>query len=99
MAYPNPSNQNQIRIRDSGTVRELDIPKDKLEVLQKIVVSKTLADRTKHLMIRKLTEGSPCSISGAIPTHEIRYTGEGCTVVERYCSRCIERVYSREQVL
>jgi hypothetical protein len=95
MAYPN----NMLRIRDNGTVKELNIPRDKLEVLQKIVASKTIAEKTKHLLMRKLTEGSPCSICGAIHTHEIRYTGEGGTVIERYCSKCIERVYSREQVL
>ena len=88
-----------LRIRENnGTVIELNIPKEKKEVLQKIVASRTTAERTKHLMIRKLTEGSPCSICGAIPTHEIRYSDEERTgtVIERYCSKCIERVYSRE---
>ena len=68
MAFPN----NMLRIRDSGIVRELDIPKDKLEVFQKVVAS-NIADKTKHLMIRKLTDGSPCSTCGCIPSVEVVY--------------------------
>jgi len=37
-----------LRIRDNGKVKELNIPKDKLEVLQKIVSSKTIMDQTKR---------------------------------------------------
>jgi hypothetical protein len=37
-----------LRIRDNGTVRELNIPKDKLEVLEKIVASNTIMEKTKH---------------------------------------------------
>jgi hypothetical protein len=51
---------NALGIRDNGKVRELNIPKDKLEVLEKIVYSNTIMDQTKHSMIRNLTEGSPC---------------------------------------
>ena len=70
MAFPN----NMLRIRDSGIVRELDIPKDKLEILQKVVAS-NIADKTKHLMIRKLTDGSPCCVfCGCIPSVEMVYS-------------------------
>jgi hypothetical protein len=90
-----------LRIRDNGKVRELNIPKDKLEVLEKIVSSKNIMDQTKHATIRKLTEGSPCCICDGIPAFEISFPFHECgaTRIERYCSKCIERVYSREQVL
>jgi hypothetical protein len=88
-----------LRIRpDKGTVPELNIPKYKLEVLEKIVSSDRIMEQTKNQIIRKLTDGSSCCICRGIPSHEIRYTGDGATVIERYCW-CIERVYSREQVL
>lgn len=63
-----------LRIRpDNGTVRELDIPKDKLEVLEKIVSSKNIMDQTKHKTIRKLTDGSPCCVCSLILEYEVSY--------------------------
>ena len=90
-----------LRIRDNGKVRELKIPKDKLEALQKIVAANNLTDKTKHLTIRKIAGVSPCCICDGIPAFEVVYSlpDGGATRIEIYCSRCIERVYSREQVL
>jgi hypothetical protein len=90
-----------LRIRDEGTVKELNIPKEMLEVLEKIVSTNTIMDKTKQAAIRKLTEGSPCCICDGIPAFEISFPFHegGATRIERYCSKCIERVYSREQVL
>ena len=51
MAYSNPPSSNQIRIRE-GTVTELNIPKEVLEVLEKIVSSPHKADDYKKLQIR-----------------------------------------------
>jgi hypothetical protein len=78
-----------LRIRDNGTVRELNIPKDKLEVLEKIVSSNTIMDKTKHTTIRKLTDGSPCCICDGIPAFEISYPFHegGATRIERYCNK------------
>jgi hypothetical protein len=89
-----------LRIRDNGEVRELNIPKDKLEELQKVVDS-NIMEKTKHLTIRKMTDGSPCCVCDGIPAVEVIYSvpDGGATRLERYCSRCIERVYSREEVL
>ena len=97
MAYSNPP--NQVRMRDSGTVRELNIPKENLEELQKIVSSPKINDDVKKKMIKKLANASPCCVCGGIPSLEISYPEGGATRIERYCSKCIERVYSREQVL
>jgi hypothetical protein len=92
---------NALRIRDNGKVRQLNIPKDKLEVLQKIVSSNTIMDQTKRATIKKLTEGSPCCICDGIPAFEISlpFPEGGATRIERYCNRCIERVYYRDAVL
>ena len=86
-------------MRDNATVKELNIPKDKLEVLQKIVSSNNIMDDTKHAMIRKLSEGSACCICRGIPSMEVIYHLEGATQMERYCSECIKKVYQREAVL
>lgn len=90
-----------LRIRDNGKVKELNIPKEKLEELQKIVSSPQTMDRYRRHIIRKLTGGSPCSMCDGIPSLEVIYPvpDGGATLIERYCSRCIERVYSREEVL
>ena len=101
MAYsnPNPSSSNQVRIRDSGTVRELNIPKETLEELEKIVSSPHKTGEFKKQMIKRLAKASPCCCCGGIPSLEISYPEGGATRIERYCSKCIERVYSREQVI
>jgi hypothetical protein len=90
-----------LRIRDNGKVRVLNIPKDKLEALQKIVAANNLTEKSKHLTIRKLTGVSPCCNSDGIPAFEVVYSvlDGGATRIEMYCAKCIERVYSREQVL
>ena len=92
---------NALRIRDNGKVRELNIPKDKLEVLEKIVSSNTIMDQTKHATIRKLTEGSPCCICDGIPAFDINFPfhGGGATKIERDCDKCIKNVFAREAVL
>ena len=86
MAYPNP-NSNQIRIRDSGTVRQLNIRRENLEELQKIVSSRHKTDEFKKQMIKKLAV--------FVATLEISYSEGGATRIERYYSKCIERVCSQ----
>ncbi len=88
-----------LRIRpDNGTIRELNIPKEKLEVLQKIVNSPHHADDVKKLMIKKFAEVSPCCICGGIPSLEVVYDVEFASRVERYCEACANRVFSRDAV-
>ena len=53
-----------LRIRpDNGTIRELNIPKEKLEVLEKIV-SSPVADEVKKLMIKKFAEDPSVASAG-----------------------------------
>lgn len=82
-----------LRIRNDAIIHKLDIPNDKLEVMQKILRSKVM-DKTRQAIIRKLSEGSPCCVCGGIPVYEVHYsiTDGGATRIERYCSKCIEKV-------
>ena len=91
--------RNTLRIRpDNGTIRELNIPKEKLEVLEKIV-SSPVADEVKKLMIKKFAEVSPCCICGGIPSLEVIYDVEFASRVERYCEPCVNRVFSKNAVI
>jgi hypothetical protein len=89
-----------LRIRpDNGTIRELNIPKDTLEELQKIVSSRQATDDIKKLMIKKFTKVSPCCVCGGIPSLEVIYDADGASRIERYCESCANRVFSRNAVL
>jgi hypothetical protein len=89
-----------LRIRpDNGKIRELNIPKDTLEELHKVVSSRQATDDIKKLMIKKFTKVSPCCICGGIPSLEVVYDAEGASRVERYCESCANQVFSRNAVL
>ena len=89
-----------LRIRpDNGTIRELNIPKEDLEELQRIVSSHQATDDIKKIMIKKFSKASPCCVCGGIPTYEVVYDADGASRVERYCDTCSERVFSRSAVL
>ena len=90
-----------IRIRDNGSIKELHFPDGMLEVLQKSLASPRITDATKNQLIRKLTGVSACCICDGIPFYQVNYPfeGGGATRIERYCKKCIEKVYAREQVL
>ena len=83
------------RIRpDNGTIRELNIRKEKLEVLQKVESSPQATDDIKKLMIKKFAEVSPCCVCGGIPSLEVVYDVEFASRVERDCQACANRVFS-----
>jgi len=89
-----------LRIRkDNDKIRELNINKDTLEELQKIVSSPKTTDDIKKIMIKKFAKVSPCCTCGGIPTYEVIYDCDGASRVERYCDPCSERVFSRNAVL
>jgi hypothetical protein len=88
-----------LRIRDHGTVRELNIPKEQLDVLERIVSSPKTTDEIKKLMIKKFAKVSPCCVCGGIPSLEVVYDVDADSRVERYCSSCANRVFSRNAVI
>ena len=88
------SNEQQIRIRpDNGTIRELNIPKEKLEVLQKVVSSPQITEEVKKIMIKKFAGVSPCCVCGLIPSLEVIYDFDGASRIERYCESCANRIF------
>ena len=85
-----------LRIRpDNGTIRELNIPKEQLEVLEKIVSSPKTTDEIKKIMIKKFVKVSLCCVCGGIPSCEVVYDADGASRIERYCESCANRVFSR----
>ena len=89
-----------LRIKpDNGTIRELNIPKENLEELQKIVSSHRTTEDIKKLMIKKFAKVSPCCTCGGIPSLDVVYDCDGASRVERYCESCANRVFSRNAVL
>jgi Translation machinery associated TMA7 len=94
MAFP----VNMLRIRNNGTVKPLDIPKDKLKDLQEFVSSNKHTSTRKQNMIKKIA-GRGCCICGGIPSLQVSYDMQGATRIEKYCDNCIKSVYSREAVL
>ena len=90
-----------LRIRpDKGIIRELNIPKEKLEVLQKVVSSPQITDEVKKIMIKKFAEVSPCCVCSGIPSLEVVYdVGGGARRVERSCEACATRVFSRNAII
>jgi endonuclease III len=88
-----------LRIRpDNGTIRELNIPKEKLEVLVKVVSSPQTTDEIKKMMIKKFAEVSPCCICGGILSLEVVYDADNASCIERYCESCANRVFTRNAV-
>ena len=67
-------------------------------MLEKIV-SSPVADEVKKLMIKKFAGVSPCCVCGGIPSLEVVYDADGASRVERYCSNCANRVFSKNAVL
>jgi hypothetical protein len=89
-----------LRIRpDNGIIRELKIPNEILEVLQKVVTSPQTTDEIKKMMIKKFAQVSPCCVCGGIPSLEVVYDADGASRVERYCEACANRVFSRNAVI
>ena len=54
------SNEQLRIIPDTGTVRELNIPKEKLEVLQRVVSSPQTTDDIKKIMTKKFAQRDNC---------------------------------------
>jgi hypothetical protein len=90
-----------LRIRNKGTIQEIKIPSDKLEVIHKILKS-NVSQVVKESILKKLA-GGWCSICGGIPTKMVTFdvgdSSQGATRLEKYCDICIQKVYEREPVL
>jgi hypothetical protein len=89
-----------LRIRQDATIHQLDIEKEKLEALKRIV-NADIPTYTKKRIIKEMTGYTGCWACEGIPTLEVRYPVKdgGATKIERYCEDCIKKLYEREQVL
>ena len=88
--------QIMLRIRNNRTIHEINIPSDKLEVMEKIVKS-NVTESVKENIIKRLS-GGLCCVCRRIPTHEVIYNVENASRIERYCQDCMKSAYAREQV-
>ena len=90
-------------MRDNATVKELNIPKDKLEQFELLLRNHKIYDNNRNLMIRHYYGHSPCCVCGDIPKYVVSYNvsdeKQVGTRIESYCSDCIKKVYEREQVI
>ena len=87
--------EQQIRIRDNGTIRPIQIPPDKLEKMQKILNSNVSEIVRNNCLRKMLGHRSLCCICRGISTQEVTYKLDGATKIERYCERCVKTVYAR----
>ena len=85
-----------LRIRNKATIEQLDIPKDNIEKLKKIL-SSNVSRMLKRDAIKKLTGVIACCLCFSYASFELRYPvkGGGATMVERYSSECIGKVFER----
>jgi hypothetical protein len=76
----------------------LQIPKDKLEYLQKIIATgQYVTDKTKHNLIKRITNYSPCYMCGGIPKFEVIFDEKGAKRLQYYCDKgCLDKVLKRE---
>jgi hypothetical protein len=79
-------------------ITELQIAKDKLDYLQRIMSGKYLTDKTKHNIIKRIIEYSPCCMCGGIPKFQVIYKERGAQRIECYCGGgCLEALSKREE--
>jgi hypothetical protein len=91
--------KNHIRLRDGAKTRPLNIPKDKLDYLEKVIVTgKYVSDKTKLNLIKRISSFSPCCFCKGIPTVELSFQEYHAKVVEYYCDSCLKIVFEREKL-
>ncbi len=90
-----------LRIRDNATVKEINVPKEKLEKYESLLRNHKIYGSNKNLMIKQYYGHSACCICGDVPSVVVEYPteGGGATRIESYCQDCIKKVYQREAVL
>jgi hypothetical protein len=90
-----------IRIRNNGTIREIEIPHEKLEVIQKTLES-NVSQIVKDSIVRRFGEGR-CCICGTLATQIVTFDAsddrQSAHKIEKYCDNCVKKVYEREPVL
>lgn len=71
----------------------MNIPADKLELLNYAMTSKRYTPVARDRLLTKIS--GRCVICGGIPTQIASYDCAGATRIERYCDSCVEKQFSR----
>jgi hypothetical protein len=96
------SDKNHIRVRNNAKIRPLNIGKEALDTIEKIVCDPTSSPKVKHEIIKKMTGMSPCCVCLGIPSVELYFRvgtkEDSIRVVEYYCDSCLKTVFEREKL-
>ena len=75
----------------------LGLPDAEIETLKKEFYSNKWTGKSKESIQRKL--GGRCVICGGLAEHIASYDCNGAVRIERYCSPCVKKTFSRTQKL
>jgi hypothetical protein len=87
----------QLRLRNNSKITKIEIPLEKLELINRIQKSK-VAMTIKEDKVKDLV-GGLCCICREIPTKQITYDMRHAIKIERYCDECIERSMPEEGLI
>lgn len=73
-------------------IEKIEIEKNKLEELKKILADPKLADIRKHFVLRSVC--GTCSMCGKLPSHIAKYRMYGAIIIEKYCKDCLSSTSS-----
>lgn len=91
--------KNHLRIRNDTKITQLNIPKEKIDRINKIILHPNCSIKVAHDTIKDLSGFSPCCICRiGIPTVKLSYTsGSMKGAIEFYCDPCLAKVFEREK--
>ncbi len=76
------------------TIKPIDVTITQLELLKQKLNSNRISPTAKE-RIQKESGFGMCLICGGIATQKASYDCQGATKIERYCSPCVEKQFSR----
>lgn len=77
-------------------LKPVAISQEDTKLLNEVMNSK-LGTMQKDRKIRKITGGLYCAICGGIPTQIATFDCGGATQIERYCTPCVEKQFSKAE--
>lgn len=87
---------NQLEGRFLG-VTPINVSKEDLDSLRELMKSSKASDWVKDNTMKKLV-GSWCVLCGGISRQIAKYDYNGATRLERYCTNCAVKQFSRSRV-
>ena len=81
------------------TVTEINLPKDKLETIQKILNSKNSWYKRKDQLLARIGFRPLCCVCAQVstPLYQVRYSYPDYVKLEIYCTTHIESVYHKDK--